>query len=85
MTVAAPDESILLQAAQAVTQNAPKPLVGKVVEALLQSEKHSRQAKPKYQPEQLQGTWRLCLITGTQKARDRWELPWERGAMSPVG
>lgn len=48
-----------------------KPPCDKLVLALVAAEKSSRQTKPSYTPQQLQGTWRLCFITGTKQAQNQ--------------
>lgn len=64
--------SVLEQATKSVIcQTSDKPSPEKVVDLLLQAEKTSKKFKQRYIFEQLGGTWRLCLITGTQKARNR--------------
>jgi hypothetical protein len=67
-------ENLLLleQAAKAAIANSEaKPKPDRVVEALLQAEKNTKQTKVSYSLPQLIGTWRLCFITGTKKTRQR--------------
>lgn len=47
------------------------PAPARVVEALLDAEKKARKTKFRPQFEELVGTWRLCLVTGTKRARER--------------
>lgn len=47
------------------------PAAADVVVALLAAEKHSKQAKQRYQYEQLLGSWRLGFVSGTQTVRTR--------------
>ncbi|MGB5593494.1 MAG: hypothetical protein WBM32_17660 [Crocosphaera sp.] len=54
-----------------VKERDQKPPSDKLVLALVTAEKSSRQTKPLYTSQQLQGTWRLCFITGTKKAKNR--------------
>ena len=54
-----------------VKQAREKPSSDKLVLALVAAEKFSRQSKPLYNSQQLEGTWRLCFITGTKQARNR--------------
>ncbi|MDJ0598554.1 MAG: hypothetical protein QNJ37_06915 [Crocosphaera sp.] len=65
----------LLSLQQAVTwilkKREEKPPSDKLVIALVAAEKFSRQNKPSYSPQQLEGTWRLCFITGTKQAQNR--------------
>ncbi|MGL5081012.1 MAG: hypothetical protein ACRC8A_05945 [Microcoleaceae cyanobacterium] len=71
MTELTQSELVLYQAATAVTQNSARPSAETVVKALLQREKATRQHNHHYPFEQLQGMWRLCFITGTQKVNSR--------------
>ncbi len=48
-----------------------KPPSDQLVIALVAAEKSSRQTKPSYTAQQLEGTWRLCFITGTKQAQNR--------------
>ncbi|MDJ0729462.1 MAG: hypothetical protein QNJ33_05650 [Crocosphaera sp.] len=48
-----------------------KPPSDQLVIALVAAEKSSRQTKPNYTAQQLEGTWRLCFITGTKQAQNR--------------
>ncbi len=48
-----------------------KPPCDQLVIALVAAEKSSRQTKPSYTAQQLEGTWRLCFITGTKQAQNR--------------
>lgn len=63
----------ILQAAALSVMNKtnPRPPAPEVVSALLQLEQETRHQKHQYPWEQLTGTWRLCLITGTRKARQK--------------
>lgn len=54
-----------------VKQAREKPASDKLVLALVAAEKSSHQSKPRYTCDQLQGTWRLCFITGTKQAQNR--------------
>lgn len=51
--------------------SATPPAPEAVVEALLQAEKTAKQTKVRHSYEQLLGTWRLGLITGTKRSRQR--------------
>lgn len=63
---------LLQQAAQAFLHGTgSKPLAADLVAALLDLEKQARQDKTSHQFSDLVGTWRLCFITGTKKARNR--------------
>lgn len=63
---------ILQQAALAVLEpSRQRPTPEQVVRALLDVEKASKQEKPHYTLSDLVGDWRLCLITGTRKTRQR--------------
>ncbi len=63
---------LLQQAAQAFLHgNGSKPPATDLVTALLDLEKQTRQDKDSHQFSDLVGTWRLCFITGTKKARNR--------------
>jgi len=59
--------SVLEQAAKSNT----KPSAAAVVAALLEAEKNAKKNKIRYSFEQLTGNWRLCLITGTKKSRQK--------------
>ena len=64
--------SIVEKAARAVITNSPeRPSPDSKVSALLEREKSAKQNLVSYQLSELTGTWRLCFITGTKKARDR--------------
>jgi hypothetical protein len=64
--------AMLEQAVQAVIHgSSQRPSAESLVEALLQAETVTRRTKVTYPSEQLQGTWRLCFITGTHKNRQR--------------
>lgn len=54
-----------------VKKREKKPTSDQLVLALVAAEKFSRQTKPSYTAQQLQGTWRLCFITGTKQAQNR--------------
>ncbi|MDJ0511689.1 MAG: hypothetical protein QNJ64_20935 [Crocosphaera sp.] len=54
-----------------IEQAKEKPTSDQLVLALVAAEKSSRQTKPLYTSEQLEGTWRLCFITGTKQAQNR--------------
>lgn len=54
-----------------VKREVRKPPAEQLAIALLTAEKSARKTKPVYRAEQLEGTWRLCFITGTKKAQDR--------------
>ncbi len=72
MTTLVDTELILEQAAQSVTTtSAQRPASAVVLTALLQAEKEAKAQKQRYNLDQLTGTWRLCFITGTQKAQQR--------------
>lgn len=61
---------LLKQAARSVTAPSVAPPDAKsVVEALLNAEKLAKKQKTQYAFEQLIGSWRLCVITGTKKTR----------------
>ena len=63
---------LLEQAVESAISNASqKPSPEEVVNALLQAEKTAKHNKERYCFQQLIGTWRLCFVTGTKKARDR--------------
>ena len=63
---------ILEQAVQSFLNNDPKgPASELIVETLLEAEKSAKKNKQIYSLKQLLGTWRLCFITGTKKARKR--------------
>lgn len=64
--------SILQQAAQAILKRGVnKPPATELVNALLDLEKEARYQKPSHSFADLVGTWRLCFITGTKKAKNR--------------
>ncbi|HEY9805075.1 MAG TPA: hypothetical protein V6D04_00785 [Candidatus Obscuribacterales bacterium] len=64
--------TILQQAALAVLERSrERPTPEQVVQALLETEKASKQQKPRYALSDLTGEWRLCFITGTRKTRQR--------------
>lgn len=68
------NQSLLLlqQAAQSfIHGKGNKPSAADLVTALLDLEKQARQDKVSHQFSDLVGTWRLCFITGTKKARNR--------------
>lgn len=66
------DLLLLEQAANAVILNcSEKPSPDQLVEVLLDAEKTARQQKKQSNFEELLGTWRLCFVTGTKKARNR--------------
>jgi hypothetical protein len=54
-----------------------------LTKALLDAEKTAKKAKPNYTPEQLQGTWRLCFITGTKKAQQQAGMVLKSGRYLP--
>jgi len=54
---------------QALTKHKPNP--DQINQALLELEKSSKKSKQNYQFESLLGTWQLCFITGTKKAKQR--------------
>lgn len=54
-------------------QTVEKPVPADVIAALIEAEKQSKQAKQRYRYEQLVGSWRLGLVSGTQKASARAE------------
>ncbi|WP_438357541.1 hypothetical protein [Aphanothece sacrum] len=54
-----------------------------LTKALLDAEKTAKKVKPHYTPEQLQGTWRLCFITGTKKAQKQAEIVLKSGRYLP--
>jgi hypothetical protein len=64
--------SVLQQTAQKVIDKS-NDLVStiSVVQALLEAEKSSKKNKIRYSFSQLIGTWELCFITGTKKARKK--------------
>jgi hypothetical protein len=55
---------------QAIKSNS-KPSPDAVVAALLEAEKTAKKTKVRYSFEQLIGNWKLCLITGTKKTRQK--------------
>ncbi len=64
--------SILQQAAQAILKRGvSKPPAIELVNALLDLEKEARYQKSSPSFADLVGTWRLCFITGTKKAKNR--------------
>jgi hypothetical protein len=54
-----------------ITHSANKPVPETIVEVLLDEEKVAKKAKNSISLKQLEGSWRLCFITGTKKTRDR--------------
>lgn len=63
---------ILEQAAQSILKSGvSKPPAPELVKALLDLEKSARYEKSSHHFADLVGTWRLCFITGTQKAKNR--------------
>lgn len=54
-----------------LTQSADKPVPETIVEFLLNEEKAAKKAKNSISLKQLEGSWRLCFITGTKKTRER--------------
>ncbi|MDY7023944.1 MAG: hypothetical protein SWJ54_21790 [Cyanobacteriota bacterium] len=70
MTSESSSSTLLEQAAEAVITCSPqKPAAEEVVNELLKQEKVTSQQKQRSNLSQFVGTWRLCLITGTQKTR----------------
>jgi hypothetical protein len=66
------DLLLLKQAANSVLANtSQKPSPTELVGTLLDGEKLAKHNKKRYSFEELRGTWRLCFITGTKKARNR--------------
>lgn len=64
--------SILEQAAKSViSKTSEQPSPEQVVNRLLEAEKTAKKIKDCSTLKQLVGTWRLCFITGTKKARNR--------------
>ncbi|MFM7573186.1 MAG: hypothetical protein ACKO4S_08655 [Snowella sp.] len=64
--------ALLEQAAQAILKSGiSKPAGDELVAALLDLEKEARYEKSSHCFRELVGNWRLCFITGTQKARNR--------------
>lgn len=53
-----------------ITQSANKPVPETIVEILLDKEKVAKKAKNTISLKQLEGSWRLCFITGTKKSSD---------------
>jgi hypothetical protein len=63
--------SILEPAANFLKLPSVRPPASEVLAALLTAERISRKEKPQYSLEQLLGTWRLCLTTGTSRFRSK--------------
>ncbi|MEB3337012.1 MAG: hypothetical protein VKJ46_06085 [Leptolyngbyaceae bacterium] len=54
-----------------------------VVKALLEAEKTAKQQRSPYSLDTLVGNWRLCFVTGTQKARKRAGIVLGKGRYVP--
>jgi len=61
--------TVLTQAAIASRTQKPLPTVDRIVEALLQAEKATKQQRLTYPLAGLVGQWRLCFTTGTRKVQ----------------
>ncbi len=61
----------IAQAVSYLQQGGPAPAPADVIAALLAAEKQSKQAKQRYDYEQLLGSWQLGLVSGTQKKRSK--------------
>jgi hypothetical protein len=75
--------SILERTASYLTLKSNRPSASEVVEALLTAEQITRKEKLQYSLEQLQGTWRLCFITGTTRVRRKTGSFWGSGRYIP--
>ncbi len=64
-------DSDLRAAVASVLAQAQPPLPESIVETLIKVEKQAKKASIRYSLEDLSGSWRLCFVTGTQKAQHR--------------
>jgi hypothetical protein len=77
--------SVLTEAVTAFQTQSGSPYLpsGTVVKALLQAEKTAKQQRSPNSLDALVGNWRLCFVTGTQKARKRAGIVLGKGRYIP--